>query len=572
MNEMSTPRPEDDPSAATGGVGGEQTPPGPVGSRPPGSVFDPRRPDAPPPAPHQTPAGQPEAGAPAPGATPDQGGYPAAPGPFGQQRDEPTITGATPAAGGFGQPSGGGFPPAGSAQGGPQQGGPQQGGSSAYPQGTPYGSGYPGAYGSPYGQQPPPTSGDTLFSFGAPPPPPETPFGDPAGVKPPNPRRRTVSMLVITAILAGLVGGGVGAAVTYGVTHDQGVNSLSSLSSAPVQGQPSGNAVGDVSRVAAAVLPSVVSITTSEGSGSGIILSGDGTILTNNHVVSAATNGGSLTVQFNDGKQASARILGQDAVADLAVIKANNVSGLHAAALGSSSTLQVGQPVVAIGSPFGLNGTVTSGIVSALNRPVDTSASEPQQPRQQQNPFDGGGTQDQGGGGATTNTVLDAIQTDAPINPGNSGGPLVNLAGQVIGINSAIRAASSGSLGGQAGSIGLGFSIPIDQAKPIADDLIKTGHANFTSIGASVGPQQPQSNGLPGGAVLRNINPGGPADKGGLKTGDTITKINNRMTPDPDTLIAAIRSYRPGTTVTFTYIRNGQTQTAQVTLGSTPAS
>lgn len=541
---MTTPRPEDDPSGATGGVGGEQTPPGPAGAPPRGSAFDPQRPDAPPPAPHQATAGQPGAGAPYPGATrPDQGGYPTGPGPFGQQ-------------------GGGGFPPA-----GPPQGGPEQGGSSAYPQGAPYGSGYPGAYGSPYGQQAP-SSGDTLFSFGA--PPPETPFGDPAAVKQPNPRRRTVSMLVITAILAGLVGGGVGAAVTYGVTHDQGVSSLSSLTGAPVQGQPSGNAVGDVSRVAAAVLPSVVSITTSEGSGSGIILSSDGTILTNNHVVSAAASGGSLTVQFNDGKQTSARILGQDSVADLAVIKATNVNGLHPAALGSSSTLQVGQPVVAIGSPFGLNGTVTSGIISALNRPVDTSSSEPQQPRQQQqNPFDGGGTQDPGS--ATTNTVLDAIQTDAPINPGNSGGPLVNLAGQVIGINSAIRAASSGSIGGQAGSIGLGFSIPIDQAKPIADDLIKSGHANFTSIGASVGPQQ-QSNGVPSGAVLRKINPGGPADKGGLKTGDTITKINDRLTPDPDTLIAAIRSYRPGATVTFTFVRNGQTQTTKVTLGSTPAS
>ncbi len=524
MNEMSAPRPGDEPPAR---------PEGPEGPRVDGGHVP----------------GQP-------------GGQPTPP------PDQPTVVGGapTPEPRPFGQPSPQpmSYPQAGqSASASPYQ--PQ--GASAYPPGAPYG-GYNPGYGTPYGQpgQPGPggNQGDTLFSFGA--PPPESPYGGGGGGAAPSPRRRTASMLLVTAILAGLIGGGVGAAVTYGVTHDSGTSSISSLTGAPVQGQPSGNAVGDVSRVAAAVLPSVVSISTSEGSGSGIILTSDGTILTNNHVVSAAASGGTLTVQFNDGKQATAKILGQDSVADLAVIKANNVSGLHVAALGSSATLQVGQPVVAIGSPFGLNGTVTSGIVSALNRPVDTSSSEPRNP---QGPFDGGQQQQQQG--ATLNTVLDAIQTDAPINPGNSGGPLVNLAGQVIGINSAIRAASSGSIGGQAGSIGLGFSIPIDQAKPIADDLIKTGHANYTSIGASVNGQPTPNNGAPAGAQLNAVTPGGPADKGGLKAGDVITKINNRLTPDADTLIAAIRSYRPGTKVTFTFIRGGQTQTTQVTLGSTQA-
>jgi putative serine protease PepD len=340
--------------------------------------------------------------------------------------------------------------------------------------------------------------------------------------------------MVALALGAGLLGGATGAGVVSALDDDEAPAETSSLDPAP-SGQQA-TTLSDVEDVAAQVLPGVVSIAVNGprgiGTGSGVVISSDGQILTNNHVVEG---GGDINVTFHDGTTASAEVVGTDPTTDLAVIQAEDVSGLTAVELGSSDDLQVGQQVVAIGSPFGLEGTVTTGIVSALERPVSA----------------GSGT----GGSA----VIDAIQTDAPINPGNSGGPLVNMSGQVVGINSAIYAPSA-----QGGSVGLGFAIPIDQARPIADELIESGQATHARIGLSVG----DATGDLRGALVAGIEDGSGADEAGLAEGDIITEIDDRVVTDGTSLVAAARSYRPGDTVTLTYVRGGDTQTVEVTLGS----
>jgi putative serine protease PepD len=316
--------------------------------------------------------------------------------------------------------------------------------------------------------------------------------------------------------------------------------------------------------IAARILPSVVSInvTTSDGgdTGSGIVLRQNGYILTNNHVVTDATNGGgTVSVDFNDGTTAAATIVGTDSLDDLAVIKVSK-TGLTPAVLGNSSQIAVGDPVLAVGSPLGLSSTVTQGIVSALNRPVETQAET--QP-QQIDPFGFGG-------GAPTPTtaqptVIDAIQTDAAINPGNSGGALVDAAGQVIGVNSAIASLSSEDLSGsQSGNIGVGFAIPIDQAKVIASELINTGHATHPLLGVTLTDSTP-STGVDK-AVVHAVTAAGPADKAGLKVGDVITAVNGQQTAGSDAVIAAVRTYQPGQRITVTYQRGGSTHTVPVTL------
>jgi putative serine protease PepD len=303
--------------------------------------------------------------------------------------------------------------------------------------------------------------------------------------------------------------------------------------------------------VAGRLLPSVVSIEErapdgSGGEGTGVILSADGLILTNNHVVAGAADGGTLSVTQSDGTSSSATIVGRDPVTDLAVIRAKGVSGLRPATLGNSAGLRVGESVVAIGSPLGLQGSVTSGIVSALNRPVRTGA--------------------EAGSGDASSTVIDAVQTDAAINPGNSGGPLVNLAGQVVGINSAIASLGDGT--SQSGSIGVGFSIPIDQARGIAKQLIASGHATHAQLGVSVRDATPTDSSSAQGAYLAAISPGGGAEKAGLKVGDVVTKVGGRPIDGADGLIAAIRSQRPGQHVQLSYVRNGATHQTTVTLGN----
>ncbi|MFD2080640.1 putative serine protease PepD [Actinopolymorpha cephalotaxi] len=434
-------------------------------------------------------------------------------------------------------------------QGGSTQGSQTQGGSS-------YGQSYAGhtAYGpNPYGQayspspQPGSYAGSYSGGFGGPP----TDQGRTTGTDSGRPRRRSAAGVAALALVAGLLGGGVGAAATDYFGHDQPGSSSTALDEPAARSQNAASApVGSVQQVADKVLPSVVSITiaTSQGTGngSGIVLSDDGLILTNNHVAAAGSQGGRLSVTFNDGKTVKASVVGTDPTTDLAVIRANRKSGLHPAQLGRSSDLSVGQNVVAIGSPLGLSGTVTSGIVSAKNRPVRSS--------------------DSGSDQSSSNTVIDAIQTDAAINPGNSGGALVNMAGQVVGINSAIATLGS-SMGGQSGSIGVGFAIPIDEARPIAKELIANGRAEHAQLAVSVTATS-GNDGVGNGASLQAVNAGGAADKAGLRKGDVITKVDDRQISDPDSLIAAVRSYRPGDKVTVTYVRGGTSKTVDVTLGT----
>jgi putative serine protease PepD len=355
--------------------------------------------------------------------------------------------------------------------------------------------------------------------------------------------RRTLVLVAATGLVAGIVGGGVGAAAVA-LGDSSNATAASATGAASAQTVAANLPTGSVAKVAQEVLPSVVSIQFSSsagsGEGSGVILSSDGKILTNNHVVEAAANGGSLTVTFNDGTTASATIIGRDPSTDLAVIQAKGVSGLKPATLGSSADLQVGQSVVAIGSPLGLSGTVTEGIVSALNRPVLPS-----------------------GENGSTGAVLNAIQTDAAVNPGNSGGALVNLAGQVVGINSAIASLGASS-GGQSGSIGLGFAIPIDQAKQIADQIMTGGTVQHARLGVTV----QDATGSILGAQLGTVQNGSAAAKAGLRSGDVVTAVGSERIDGADALVAAIRSRAPGDQVTLTYVRDGKTATTTVTLES----
>ncbi len=371
-------------------------------------------------------------------------------------------------------------------------------------------------------------------------------------------RSRTAGILAAALLLGGA--GGIGGAYGFDLLNGDGTPSgTASASSSPLATASSTSsaapaAAGSPEAVAADVLPSVVKINvsgaTESGSGSGIILTADGEILTNNHVVAVAANGGKISVNFNDGSTADATIVGTDPVTDLAVIKAKGVSGQTPAQLGDSDQLQVGQGVVAIGSPFGLDATVTSGIVSSLNRPVSVSTSDSSGPTQ-------------AGGDSTTYL---AIQTDAAINPGNSGGPLVNLAGQVVGINSSIRSsASSGT--SQGGSIGLGFSIPISKVLPVVDQMRKGETPTHARLGVTVSTKQ-GSDGLTLGAGIESVTAGSAGAQAGLKSGDVVTKVDDETITDVDSLVATIRAYRPGDTVTLTVDRGNSTETLKATLDS----
>ena len=247
---------------------------------------------------------------------------------------------------------------------------------------------------------------------------------------------------------------------------------------------------------------------------------------------------------LSDGSTHRARIVGADPVTDLAVVRISGASGLTPATIGSSSHLVVGQPVVAVGAPLGLQGTVTTGIVSALDRPVSTS-----------------------GESGSQGTVIDAVQTDAPINPGNSGGPLVDASGRVIGINSAIASLGSSSpAGGQSGSIGLGFAIPVDQAMRVVHQLEAGRSATHAQLGVSVGDSTD-----PAGAALEDVTAGSAAARAGLRTGDVVTAVDHQPVGDSTSLVAAIRSQAPGDRVAVTYVRHGSTHTVEVTLGSDAA-
>ena len=367
-------------------------------------------------------------------------------------------------------------------------------------------------------------------------------------------RTALVATTIALALVAGLGGGFIGAQLNNATTGSSATAAANALTQQTKNEQTSNSSGGSVESVASSVLPSVVSVVATSqsaaGEGSGVILTEDGYILTNNHVVEGATD---LVVRFNDGATAAATVVGTDPTGDLAVIKADGVTGLTAATLGTSGDVQVGEQVVAIGSPLGLSATVTSGIVSALNRPVRTSSEEDQQ---QQAPT----------GTASTTTILNAIQTDAAINPGNSGGPLVNMQGQIIGINSAIASLSSGE--SQSGSIGVGFAIPIDTAARIADEIIATGKATHAVLGASVGDAG--DNGvISTGAEVKAVTAGGAAEAAGLQVGDVVTRIDDVLVESADALVATVRSAAPNSEHTLTIIRDGSTETVNVTLGST---
>ena len=372
--------------------------------------------------------------------------------------------------------------------------------------------------------------------------------------RPKNSRGRLT--IIGGAVAVAMVSGGIGAAVVASQSEPAAV--AHTATAAGPSARPAANApTGSVEEVAAKVMPSVVKLQidtgNSSGEGSGIVLTSDGLILTNNHVVAEAASAGpsdfggrggvKTTVSFSDGQTVPFEVVGADPAGDIAVVRAQGVSGLTPITIGSSADVQVGQNVVAIGSPLGLQGTVTTGIVSALNRPVAA-----------------------GDGSGEATSVIDAIQTDAAINPGNSGGALVNMNGELIGVNSAIATLGGGggeSGGAPNGSIGLGFAIPSDQAKRIADELISNGTATHGSLGVQLSKDPSAS-----GAAIAKVVAGGPAAAAGLPSGAVITKVDDRVIDGPEALVAAVRSKAPGDTVTLTYVdESGSAQTTEVTLG-----
>ncbi|QOV47742.1 S1C family serine protease [Streptomyces chromofuscus] len=364
--------------------------------------------------------------------------------------------------------------------------------------------------------------------------------------------KRGLKILVVGTVLVALVSGGVGGVVGAYLERNGGVGRVE----LPQAGQEAaGRDADSVAGIAARALPSVVTLHVSgsaeAGTGTGFVLDGRGHILTNDHVVEPAGANGEITVTFHSGESAKAEVVGRDAGYDLAVVRVRGVSGLKPLPLGNSDNVQVGDPVVAIGAPFDLAGTVTSGIVSAKERPI-TAGGE--------------------GGDAGDVSYVDALQTDAPINPGNSGGPLLDARARVIGINSAIRSADGDDLdGGQAGSIGLGFAIPINQGKRVAEELINTGRAthpvigitldmNYTGDGARVGTK--------GGDGGDPVTPGGPGDRAGIQPGDVITAIDGQRIHSGEELIVRTRAHRPGDRLELTLRRDGEERTISLVLGS----
>jgi len=302
----------------------------------------------------------------------------------------------------------------------------------------------------------------------------------------------------------------------------------------------------DLVNVAKALVPSTVQVfaeyqgVADGATGSGFVFDKRGHVITNNHVVAdAAKDAGAIAILDQDGHRYPAKLIGRSAVYDIAVLEIPQVRKIKPAALGSTSSLQVGETVVAIGSPLGLSSTVTAGIVSALHRPVSTGDSADQM------------------------SYISAVQTDAAINPGNSGGPLVNLLGKVVGVNSAI-ATAGGDSQGQGGNIGVGFAIPVDQVKVTAAQILRSGHARYPVVGAQVATGGVSTQ----GARIESVTKGSPADRAGLRDGDRITEVGGLRVADGIGLIVAIRTHQPGEKVRFTVVRDGTGRTITITLGS----
>ncbi|GGW88297.1 trypsin-like peptidase domain-containing protein [Streptomyces lomondensis] len=366
-------------------------------------------------------------------------------------------------------------------------------------------------------------------------------------------RKRGRKALVSGAVLLALASGGIGGVVGTYLERNGGVGTVE----LPQAGKEStGRAAGSVAAIAGRALPSVVTLHVSgageQGTGTGFVLDTRGHILTNNHVVQPAGSGGEITVTFNGGETAQAELVGRDSGYDLAVVKVKGVRGLAPLPLGNSDNVQVGDPVVAIGAPFDLAGTVTSGIISAKERPITAGGQK---------------------GDGSDVSYVDALQTDAPINPGNSGGPLLDARARVIGINSAIRSADSGSHldSGQSGSIGLGFAIPINQGKRVAEELINTGKATHPVIGITLDMDysgdgaRVATEGSEGGPP---VTAGGPGAEAGIKAGDVITEVDGQRVHSGEELIVKTRAHRPGDRLELTLERGGKERTVSLVLGS----
>ncbi|MER8068100.1 trypsin-like peptidase domain-containing protein [Streptomyces sp. NPDC094034] len=351
------------------------------------------------------------------------------------------------------------------------------------------------------------------------------------------------------ALAACVLGGAVGAYIERN-------GGFTAVELPQADAEAGGRAPDSVAGIAASALPSVVTLHVSgsdeQGTGTGFVLDRQGHILTNNHVVDPAGSSGEISVTFSGGQTARAELIGKDTGYDLAVVKVTGVSGLKPLPLGNSDSVQVGDPVVAIGAPFDLSNTVTSGIISAKQRPITAGGEK---------------------GDGSDISYVDALQTDAPINPGNSGGPLVDTRARVIGINSAIRAADSGTglTGGQSGSIGLGFAIPINQGKRVAEELINTGKATHPVIGVSLDMEYAGDGARVGDEDADGgpaVTAGGPGAKAGIKPGDVITEVNGRRVHSGEELIIKIRAHRPGDQLELTLTRGGKERTMKLTLGS----
>ncbi|MCL6734255.1 S1C family serine protease [Streptomyces neyagawaensis] len=586
----SAPAPAPEPSAATAGTTSESAPPAhtapPAAAGAAENAPTAQLPSVPPTAPDQT-AVQPQQ---PPHEQPVAHAQPQAHGqqPYGQQAQPELVTAGAPgyaaASGhGAGPGHGHGYGQAPGAGGGYGQapGGPGMPGASGVP-GVPGVPGAPGGSSAPDAAWPPPAPPAVpSYADGGHTYPEGSGFAGPGGPgdqggagghgggagggwgsswqqtqqPAPQPGAKKRGGLIAAVLVAALVAGGVGGGIGYTLADRNDNSTGSTTVSASQNGGDVKRAAGTVAAVAAAALPSTVTIEASGsdgegGTGTGFVFDKEGHIVTNNHVVADAVDGGKVSATFPNGKKYNAEVVGHAQGYDVAVIKLKNApSDLNPLTLGDSDKVAVGDSTIAIGAPFGLSNTVTTGIISAKNRPVASSD----------------------GSSGSKASYMSALQTDASINPGNSGGPLLDARGNVIGINSAIQSASNGGFGsGQAGSIGLGFAIPINQAKNVAQQLIKTGKPVYPVIGASVsltegtGGAEITDSGANGAS---SVTPNGPADKAGLKSGDVITKLDDHVIDSGPTLIGEIWTHQPGDKVTLTYTRDGKTRTAEVTLG-----
>ncbi|WP_442802450.1 trypsin-like peptidase domain-containing protein [Streptomyces sp. CMB-StM0423] len=522
---------------------------------PSGDVPGPRRSpaDAPVPPAAAAAGGAAPAGTRHPGPQGGHPGHPGAPGgpgpqprpraPYGPGAQAP-VPGATPP---------GGVPPG---EYGPQGSGRPPG---AHP---PTASGMPGPGGAPGFEGPgrPPGGPGAPAPFGAYPQGGQwqryDPWAPAHAAHAPERRKGRMATLVGALVIA-LVAGGIGGAIGSYIERNGTPGQLELDQSSAADDDGGKRPPGSVAGIARSALPGVVTLRVSgvaeQSTGTGFVLDKRGHILTNNHVVQPAEEGGDITVTFSGGESKSAEVVGGDAGYDLAVVRVKGVSGLKPLPLGNSRSVAVGDPVVAIGAPYDLPNTVTSGIISAKERPITA-----------------GGEQ----GDGSDISYVNALQTDAPINPGNSGGPLLDLEGRVIGINSAIRAADNGSgepQTEQGGSIGLGFAIPVNKGKDVAEELINTGKATHPVIGVTLNMQYTGDGAQVGTSAEEGgtepVTPGGPADSAGIEPGDVITGVDGEAVHNGEELIVKIRSRSPGEDLSLTVERDGEELTVDVTLG-----